>query len=121
MLGLNDTKVGDFQAISFDYNHENGMFHLEYEKLREDKNVNDENVEKFINEFYKNNFHSYPKFNDKNFFFQMLKDFLRDILVSIKGYFSRLKRINESNIFNYQTSKITIKRNTYPGDRENHD
>ena len=106
MLGFNDTKVGDFQAISFDYNHKNGMFHFEYEKLKDDKNINDENVEKFVNEFYKKNFHSYPKFNEKNFFFQIIKDFSRDILSSIKGYFSKLKKINESSIFSYQTSKV---------------
>ena len=106
MLGFNDTKVGDFQTISFDYNNKNGMFHFEYEKLKDDKNINDENVEKFVNEFYKKKFHSYPKFNEKNFFFQIIKDFSRDILSSIKGYFSKLKKINESSIFIYQTSKV---------------
>ena len=106
MIGLNDTKVGDIQAISYDYNHEDGIFHAEYEKIKNDIIKDDDMVKKFMNEFYNNKFYSYPKFNDKKFFLQLIKDFLRDIFYSLKGAFSKFKRINESKIFNHQTSKI---------------
>ena len=106
MLGISDTKVGDYQAIYYDYNNEDGMFHYEHKKLINEKSINDEQINNIIDNFYQDNFHAYKKFNEKEFFSQLFRDFLRDVNASLKSYFNKLKRINESKLFNHQTNKI---------------
>jgi len=106
MLGMNDTKVGDYQAISFDYNHTEGMFHLEYNKSNKENFINEEKIDNIINNFYESKFYSYSEFKDKNFLNQLFKDFSRDIFESIKSYFSKTKRLNESKLFKNQTKNI---------------
>ena len=88
MIGMNDTKVGDYQAISFDYNHTKGMFHEEYNKINYKNLTDDHEVSSMIKNFYEKNFYSYNQFSNKVFLKQLSKDFLRDFLESLKSYFS---------------------------------
>ena len=103
---MNDTKVGDYQAISFDYNHTEGMFHEEYNKINDKNLTDDHEVSSMIKNFYEKNFYSYNQYSNKVFLKQLSKDFLRDFLESLKSYFNRLNRINESKLFKSQTKRL---------------
>lgn len=106
MIGMNDTKVGDYQVISYDYNHTEGMFHQEYNKINDKNLTDDHEVNSMIKNFYEKNFYSYNQFSNKVFLKQLSKDFLRDFLESLKSYFNRLNRINESKLFKSQTKRL---------------
>ena len=106
MLGMNDTKVGDYQAISFDYNHTEGMFHLQYDKINEKNFLNENKINYIIDNFYESKFYSYSPFNINTFLKQLTRDFVRDILESLKSNFNKIKRINQSKIFVTQAKKL---------------
>ena len=77
MIGMNDTKVGDYQAISFDYNHTEGMFHEEYNKINDKNLIDDHEVSSMIKNFYEKNFYSYNQYSNKVFFKTIIKRFFK--------------------------------------------